>query len=113
MALLGWLVWTVVSSPILTRFGPLVFGLLCLAILMNLICIRPLRRSNYLLCGLLFILWANLHFSFLIGIILLAAFFIGQILDTIRRTSSLSATCRNRRVKRWLVLLGFHSRVSW
>ena len=104
LAVAGWMTWTVATFPSMSRFGPIVFGSLCLALLMNLICFRPYRSTKYIICGLLFVVWANLHTSFLVGIIVLLAFFLGQAIDVHRRTHSLSKTFRNTKVKRWLVL---------
>lgn len=105
LAIVGWFVWTAASFPIISRFGPQLFGALCLAVLLNLIYLRPLCWAKYLLCGLLFVLWANLHISFVVGLIVLTAYFLGQAIDVFRRTGTLTATLRNPRVKRWLILV--------
>ena len=55
VAIAGWLFWMIAAFSTISRFSPIVFGSLCLAILMNLICLRPNRWTKYVLCGLLFV----------------------------------------------------------
>ena len=105
LAIGGWLVWTIATFPSMAKFGPMVFGSFCFVVLMHLICFRPHHWTKYVLCGLLFTLWANLHVSFVIGIIVLMAYFLGQLIDVHRRTRSIAKSFRNSRVKRWLILV--------
>jgi len=55
--------------------------------------------------ALIFAAWANLHGSFLIGLVLLAAFVGGRSVDLLRRTGRLRAVREDRRVRRGLIVL--------
>ena len=62
-------------------------------------------RLAALATALLFAAWANLHGSFLIGLVLLAAFILGRAIDLLRRTGRLRAVREDRRLRRGLIVL--------
>ncbi len=62
-------------------------------------------RISALATALLFAAWANLHGSFLIGLVLVAAFILGRAIDLLRRTGRLRAVHEDRRVRRGLIVL--------
>jgi hypothetical protein len=62
-------------------------------------------RMSALATALLFAAWANLHGSFLIGLVLLAALILGRAVDLLRRTGRLRAVREDRRVRRGLIVL--------
>ena len=95
---------------------PEVFGVLCFATLWWLI-VRSDRASRsksapseagssaalWLGVPLLFMLWANLHGSFMIGLIVLGCYAAGRAVEVAGRTWSLRAVFADREFRRWLL----------
>jgi hypothetical protein len=115
VALVLFLGWSRIST-----IRPENFGVLCFAILLWLTArdvadgedaeavtteTTGSRLRRWLGVPLLMVLWANLHGSFVCGLLVLACFFGGAVLETAWRTRSLSQTLADRRVRRWLLLL--------
>lgn len=119
-ALLAWGFYRKTNSVIATLLGLAVFGtliwyqfavvrpqlagLLCFVALFPLLAWRPWSRANWVLVPVLFALWANLHGSFLVGLLVLGCFTLGRAIDVWRRTGLFAATWRDARVRRLFLL---------
>ncbi len=80
--------------------GPEVFGGLCFAVLLWIITKARLRpaRWHWPAVALLFAAWANLHGSFLLGIVVLVCLAVGEAVEVAWRTK------RSGTVRRWTLL---------
>lgn len=64
----------------------------------------PLLFSLYLGIPLIFLAWANLHGSFVVGLAILGLQFLGRVLEVLWRTKSLVQVCSDPWVRRWLIV---------
>ncbi len=106
-----------------TRFGPESFGALCFAGLLWLITSGgdvgaavdsaaadrqpgawPRNLRLYLGVPLLFVLWANLHESFVYGLAVLGCCLLGRMIDAGWQTRSVRRMLADRAMRRWLYL---------
>lgn len=88
---------------------PQLLGLLCFCVLwQRLTARRNTRLDDWLVPGL-FVLWANLHGSFVLGLGLLAAYVAGRAFDVFRRTGNLRLWRRDWRLRRWVLWLELSS----
>lgn len=85
-------------------FRPQTAGLACFVILLSLVTRRHWTRANWVLVPALFALWANLHGSFTVGLILLACGVVGRAIDVFRRTGRVEAIINDERVRRYFLL---------
>jgi hypothetical protein len=96
-------------------FGPQSFGALCFAALLWLVFGRveaaeelaratPWRWREWLGVPVLFVLWANLHASFVYGLAVLACALLGRLLEVFWRSRSLRALPADRPLRRQLLL---------
>lgn len=83
---------------------PQLAGLACFVLLFSLLVARRQRPSDWFVVPALFVLWANLHGSFVVGLGLLACFLAGRGADVFRRTGRLSCVIRDARARRLLLL---------
>jgi hypothetical protein len=94
-----------------TTLRPENFGSLCFAYLLLLL-VKGSRsddggaaqRRLWYRVPLLFVLWANLHGSFVWGLLLLGCFFLGRVIEVGRETKSAGRVAADRTVRRWLYL---------
>jgi len=103
--------------------GPEVFGLLCLATLLWLLSASsgagfalpppdaanggprsPRRWAIWIAAPALFVLWANLHGSFLLGLSVLACCAVGRLVEVVWNTRSLAAILSDKLVHAWVLL---------
>lgn len=84
---------------------PQVAGLTCFIILLNRTQSRSWSKSSLWLIPLMFMLWANLHGSFICGLLLLAALAAGGFIDVWRHSGRLGLALRSKAFVRPLVLL--------
>jgi hypothetical protein len=111
-----WAVFGVVAAVVLawdatTVFGPHSFGALCFAALLWLASgveeeapAGPARRwREWLGVPALFVLWANLHDSFVYGLAVLACGLLGRLLEA-ARSRGLRDLPADRPLRRWLLL---------
>lgn len=99
------LVFLVVSWNQLVVLRPQLAGLACFVALLSICTSRKPRAVDWFLVPALFVAWANLHGSFLMGLALLACCVLGRAVDVIRRTGSLQNGIRDDRVRRNFLLL--------
>lgn len=83
---------------------PQLAGLAAFLILLGILQARRWRTGYWYAVPLLFVAWANLHGSFVVGLGLLAATFTGRACDVWRRSRRLGAVLHDRRTRRLLVL---------
>lgn len=105
LTLLGLLLVLMACWPQLTAARPALAGLVCFVTLWFLVAGRRPGRGDWLAVPLLFALWSNLHASFVLGLLVLAARCAGHGLDLWRRTGRLGAMWTSARVRRRLMLL--------
>ncbi|QDT42250.1 hypothetical protein Pan241w_23320 [Gimesia alba] len=65
---------------------------------------KMLLFSLYLGIPLIFLAWANLHGSFVVGLAIIGLQFLGRVLEVGWRTRSLVEVCTDKWVRRWLVV---------
>ncbi|MBX3414550.1 MAG: hypothetical protein KF708_17820 [Pirellulales bacterium] len=118
LVLAGLLLLGAVGWSRLSTIRPEMFGALCFAILCWLLTrsrwgsrssTEPIEQQRFdapLWVGVpvLFILWANLHGSFVCGLILLGCYFLGQLILVAARTRSFAAVAGDTDVRQLLVL---------
>lgn len=101
---------------------PEMFGSLCFAVLILLLVQIDDRRSRlqsdfdckseparlswacWIGIPLLFVAWANLHGSYIVGLVLVGSYAAGQCIETLWQTRSVTAVLRDRRFCRWMLL---------
>ncbi|MCH9654177.1 MAG: hypothetical protein K0U86_16460 [Planctomycetes bacterium] len=65
---------------------------------------KTLLISLYFGIPLIFLAWANLHGSFVVGLAILGLQFLGRVIEVGWRTRSLIEICSDKWVRRWLVV---------
>ena len=105
-AALEWRQWTVAETPVCGLIRPQLTGALCFVLLFALLQVRKPRFTSALWAALLFVLWANLHGSFVMGLVLVVCAILGRAADLLRRTESIRSIQRDRRLRILLVVLG-------
>lgn len=121
-----------IASSRIAIIRPEIFGTLCVAILLVIMAWSEkydalksglLRADNldipqkqgqktpitllislYLGLPLVFLAWANLHGSFVVGLAILGLQFLGRVIEVGWRTRSLVQICTDKWVRRWLVV---------
>ncbi len=99
------LVFLTVAWSQLVVMRPQLAGLVCFVTLLTLCTSRKLRAADWWIVPALFAVWANLHGSFLIGLMLLGCCVLGRAVDVVRRTGSVRSVLRDDRVRRGFLLL--------
>jgi len=96
----------VLGLPIVGTLRPQVFGMLGFALTLWAIARLPVRRHPLVWTPLVFALWANLHGSFLAGLLALGCFAVGWSWERWRRSNRWTTFRRDPSVRRaWLALL--------
>ena len=83
---------------------PQIVGFLFYCILLSILLRREWSSRTWAIVPVMFVLWANMHGSFIVGLGLLGCFAIGRAVDLIRRTGQLGSLLRDNKLRR-LVLL--------
>lgn len=119
----------VIASSRIAIIRPEIFGTLCVAILLVIMAWSEkydslksgifsthgsekqeqktpttLLISLYLGIPLVFLGWANLHGSFVVGLAILGLQFLGRVIEVAWKTRSLVQVCTDKWVRRWLVV---------
>jgi len=84
---------------------PQLAGLVCFVLLFTVLNARPWRRYYWFLVTGLFVLWANLHGSFPVGLGLIGCFLVGRAVDVGRKSGIWKAMFRDSVTRRYLLLL--------
>jgi len=84
---------------------PQLAGLLCFVLLFTVLNARPWRSYYWLLITGLFVLWANLHGSFPVGLGLIGCFLVGRAVDVGRKSGTWKAMFGDSVTRRYLLLL--------
>ncbi len=95
-----WLEW---QQFLIVR--PQLAGLVCFICLLVTLTRKSIGGASFLIIPALFALWANLHGSFLIGFVLIAAFAVGRAIDLARKKAT-GIVWRDPRFRRLLLLFG-------
>lgn len=96
--------FAVVDYQQLLVVRPQLAGLVCFVTLFTLLNATRWRRGYWILIPAMFVLWANLHGSFIVGLGLLATCCVGRGVDIVRRLRSLRAVAADPVVRRLFVL---------
>jgi hypothetical protein len=96
----GWLNY----QPLMVQ-RPQVVGMLCFMLLFCWLTSAGWRRWYWFAVPVLFVLWANLHGSFPVGLVLIAVLMVGTAIDAGRRLKESAGAIRFRPVLRLLLLL--------
>jgi hypothetical protein len=122
LALLATLAVLLLDAPLRSAAGPETWGAVCFAVLLVILthyhapgftprriddgCERAARTSwrSWLAVGLLFVLWANLHVSFLAGLAIMAVLVIGRAYLVAVKTRSFRRVISDRPLRKWLLL---------
>lgn len=83
---------------------PQIAGFLFYCILLSILLRREWSRKTWFIIPVMFVLWANMHGSFIVGLGLLGCFAIGRAIDLMRRTGQAGSLLRDNKLRR-LVLL--------
>ncbi len=83
---------------------PQLAGMVFFVTLLTILTAPRWRKANWFAVPALFTLWANMHGSFVVGLVLLGCFALGEAVDVWRKTGSLRMACRGRRAWRYLLL---------
>ncbi|MDF1746897.1 MAG: hypothetical protein P1V19_24615, partial [Gimesia sp.] len=82
---------------------PQLAGLLCFVLLFTVLNARKWRSSYWFLITGLFVLWANLHGSFPVGLGLIGCFLVGRALDVGRKSGSWKAMFSDSVTRRYFL----------
>lgn len=120
-SMLGAILVLVIGWSRIATVRPENFGALCFAILLWLIARADeadtrettatdsgrarWRPSLWIGVPLVFIAWANLHGSFVCGLLVLGCYLVGRVFEVAGQTRSILATLQDAIARRWLLLL--------
>lgn len=105
IALAGLLLWLWGCWQHLNIMRPQMAGMLCFILLLTLLTSRHRRTWHWVAVPALFAAWANLHGSFLVGLVLLAGMAFGRGLDLAVRCGEVRAIRRDSQVRRYVLML--------
>ncbi len=99
-AVMGWLNWHQFQV-----IRPQLAGVLCFVVLLALLTNRRVTRKMLWLIPLLMLLWANLHGSFVMGLVLVGGFCLGRAIDVYHRSRKISTIWQDILTRRLVGLL--------
>ncbi|MBC7822183.1 MAG: hypothetical protein IAG10_35310 [Planctomycetaceae bacterium] len=105
IALAGVGLWLWACWQHLSIMRPQLAGMLCFTLLLTLVTSRHRRTWHWLAVPVLFVAWANLHGSFIVGLLLLAGLAAGRAIDLAVRCGEFRAIRRDSHVRRYVMLL--------
>ncbi len=105
ITLTGLLLWLWGCWQHLNIMRPQMAGILCFILLLTLLTSRHRRTWHWAAVPALFVAWANLHGSFLVGLVLLAGMAFGRMLDLAVRCGEVRAIRRDSLVRRHVLML--------
>ena len=104
VSLVGLAVFGLVAYKSLAIIRPQLAGLACYVITFSLLTRKKWHGSFWLIVPLLFVAWANMHGSFLLGFAMLGALCLGRGLDIYRHIRSFRAVAADPKTQRLFVL---------
>lgn len=105
IALVGVGLWLWACWQHLNIMRPQLAGMLCFTLLLTLMTSRQWKAWHWLAVPALFVAWANLHGSFIVGLLLLAGLAAGRSIDLLVRCGEIRAVQRDSHVRRYVMLL--------
>ena len=103
-SLLAGLVFLVAEWKQLNIARPQLAGLCCYMAVLTIMTYRKWSPAVWLILPAIFALWANLHGSFVAGLLLLGCFAVGRSVDVLIRTRNIRAVWRDDRARRAILL---------
>ncbi|QDT52563.1 hypothetical protein Pan44_05750 [Caulifigura coniformis] len=83
---------------------PQLAGMVCFMVVFGILTAQRWRPSFWIAMPVTFAFWANLHGSFLMGLLLIACFVAGRAVDLVRRTGTTQALWRDAMLRRHFLL---------
>lgn len=105
LAACGLLLWSQLFVGIAGLVRPQVMGWMCFTVLFARLSGARLYRFDWFLIPALFAVWGNVHGSFVLGLLVFAAFAVGRGWDVVRQTGTVRSVWHDRRLRE-LVLVG-------
>lgn len=105
LGLLNWQQLFVDFPSLYALWRPQLAGLVCYLAVFNWLASNRIQKQDWILIPGIFVLWANLHGSFLIGLGLIGVWTLGRAGDLFRRTGQWSVVWSDRRTMSWLMIL--------
>ena len=105
ITLVGLFLWLWGCWQHLKIVRPQMAGILCFVLLLTLLTARHRRTWHWIAVPALFVAWANLHGSFVVGLMLLAGMAFGRGLELAVRCGEVRAIWRDSRVRRYVLML--------
>lgn len=105
IALAGVVLWCWGCWQHLNIMRPQMAGILCFVLLLTLLTSRSRCTWHWFVVPALFAAWANLHGSFVVGLVLLAGMAFGRTLDLAVRCGEFRAIRRDSQVRRYVLML--------
>ncbi len=84
---------------------PQLAGLVCFVLVLSMLSAQRWRSIFWIALPATFALWANLHGSFPMGLLLIGCFVLGRAVDVTRRTGQMSALWRDDMLRRHFLVL--------
>ena len=103
-SLLGLAAFLLVSWGSLRAAQPVLAGVACYSVLLTMLMSRKWNPRNWIYVPVLFGVWANLHISWTIGLVLLACFTVGRACDVLLRTKNVCCALTNFKTVRTFML---------
>ena len=104
-SLVGCGVFLAVNWQQFTIIRPQLAGVACFCFVLTTLTARRWHRSNLITIPCVFVVWANSHASFIVGLVLIGLFLIGRAADLVRRSKTPRALLSDVRVRRYGMLL--------
>ncbi len=98
-------VFLLVGSDHLMILRPQLAGTVCFVFVLTRLSCYPCSKSNWVVIPAVFVLWANLHPSFLVGIGFLGCLWLGRNVDLIIRTRSVRGCLHDSHSHRFFLLM--------
>lgn len=104
-AIAGGMAYYLLSLPIVGTIRPQLFGMVGLPLVLLACASLPTQRRSLLWLPIVFALWANLHGSFVMGLLVLGLCSVGGTISIIGERGSLKLAATDRRTVRWWTAL--------
>ncbi len=105
VCIIGLVVFGLVAYKSLAIIRPQLAGLACYVVMFSLLTRNKWPRYFWVVLPLLFAFWANVHGSFLLGLVVLGGLCLGRGLDVYRRTKSFKMVKADPKTQRLFVMI--------